>query len=256
MSQFIEHLHKASKITTTPMGFGAMRNAQAQPRILLIASVRDIDSARSLPELADGADAVLFDFPKINATDDEVKNILSSIDVPFGTQLEPGKTSDTGNFDFVVLTPDIPLSVTPQGNKIGKILKVESSLEEGLLRAANDLPVDAVFNADILQTVEALSWQNLMALQRLTNQLIKPLLISVPTGITANELKELWETGIDAAVIDVGNGQPTGKMKALRHDIEALDFRPSRKRRKTEVSIPLVNQDSWEEEEEEEEEED
>ena len=81
-----------------------------------------------------------------------LQKIAKSIpDIPWGSWVE-----DTGaekmealveaGCDFVVFPATSQVSATPQDEKVGKILQVESSLGEGLLRAVNDLPVDAVLS--------------------------------------------------------------------------------------------------------------
>src|SRR4030042_6182246 len=91
-------------------------------------------------------------------------------------------------YDFVVFPASSRVLATPHDDKVGKILQVDSSLGEGLLRAVNDLPVDAVLNTDVCAAGEPISWHHLMLWQRLSNLLTKPLLASVPLHITAGDL--------------------------------------------------------------------
>ena len=94
-----------------------------------------------------------------------------------------------------------PAANTPltllQNDEIGKILEIESSLSEGLLRAANELPIDAVLITTEQEGEYFLTWHHLMLFQRFANLLTKPLFVSIPSSVTANELQALWETGVD-----------------------------------------------------------
>jgi len=88
--------------------------------------------------------------------------------------------------------------------------------------------------------------------------LTKPLLVSVPSNVTVNELQPLWEAGVDGVVVEVGVGQPVEGLKGLRRTIDNLAFPSQRKRGKAEALLPYVSPEAsmvTEEEEEEEEEE-
>jgi hypothetical protein len=131
---------------------------------------------------------------------------------------------------------------------------VESSLGDSLLRAVNDLPVDGVLTAGGGEAGEPVAWHHLMLWQRLSNLLSKPLLVNVPLPITAEELKTLWDAGVDGVVLDTGTG-PAGGLKELRQAIGKITFRPSRKRGKAEALLPRISTTPEPEPEQEEEEE-
>src|SRR4030042_6371933 len=107
-------------------------------------------------------------------------------------------------YDFVVFPASSRVLATPQDDKVGKILQVESSLGEGLLRAVNDLPVDAVLAANAYEVGDSLAWHHLILFQRLANLLATPLLVPAPLNVTASELKALWEAGVDGVVVEAG----------------------------------------------------
>ena len=93
---------------------------------------------------------------------------------------------------------------------MGKILEVETALSEGLLAAVNKLPVDAVLIGG--EPESFLTWNHLMHFQRCANLLTKPMLASIPSNVTASELQALWGAGVDGVVVEVGVGQPAGKL--------------------------------------------
>ena len=160
--------------------------------------------------------------------------------------------------DFVVFpATNTPLAIL-QNNEVGMILEVEASLGEGLLRAANEMPVDAVLIAAEQRENYFLTWQHLMLFQRFADLLTKPLLVSIPSNVTVGELQALWEAGVNGVIVEVTAGQPQGRLKELRQIIEKLTFPSPRRREKVEPLLPRIGREpsiATEEEEEEEEEE-
>jgi len=119
-------------------------------------------------------------------------------------------------------------------DKLGRILHVESSLNDGLLRAINSLPVDAIF----VESKDSLDWYGLMGLQRLSGMVSKPLLATVPPNVAGAELKALWEAGVDGVVIEISAGQKAGLLEQLRQEISKFAS-SARKRGKTEALVPF-----------------
>jgi len=145
--------------------------------------------------------------------------------------------------DFVVFpAANTPLALL-QNDEMGKILEVESSLSEGLLRAVNELPIDAVLIAGEQEGEYFLTWHHLMLFQRFADLLTKPLLVSILPSVTANELQVLWEVGVDGVVIEVGAGQPADKLKELRQLIDRLAFPSQRKRGRAEALLPHIDRE-------------
>ena len=244
MSQLIDKLNRVDKALPQPMGFRAARPASAEPQTLLIASLSQRVDAGSLSECIDGADAVLLRLTKSGLSSSAIQKTVESLpDIPWGYWLD-----DTGNkkietlvkagCDFTVIPATSRVLAAPQDDTIGKILQVESSLSDGLLRAVNDLPVDAVLAADMYDSID---WHHLMHIQHMANLLSKPLLVPIPLNLTASEIKLIWEAGVDGVVAEVDSTQPSGALKELRQTINKLPPR-SRKRGKAEVLLPYVGE--------------
>ncbi len=231
----------------------------AKPGILLVASLAgaDIDN---LAERVAGADAGLITIAQAGA-EAITKVRKAAPQIPWGGWLKSITAEDMAQMakagaDFVVF----PAATTPiniaQKQELGKVLEVETSLGEGLLRAIGELPLDAVL-VDCGQK-DCLTWHHLMLFQRFAELSAKPLLVSVPAGVTAAEFKSLWQVGVDGVVIAVGVGQAVDTVKKLGETIDELTFPPQRKRRKAEALLPHVvpqGETGVAEEEEEEEEE-
>ena len=125
----------------------------------------------------------------------------------------------------------------PGDEKVGRVLQIGLSLDDGLLRTVNDLPVDAVL-AGGEAPGDSLDWQSLMQLQRLSNLLSKPLLVAVPAKLTEVEIKALWEAGVDGVIAGV---EGAGGLPELRRIIDGLPSRSARRRGKSEAILPRLS---------------
>ncbi len=260
MSKFIDKLNQVSRVVPQSIGFGRAQPVPEKPKILLIASL----AGASIGGLADyvvGADAGLLPIPKLSSGAKTLKEMSQAVpDIPWGgwlRNIDQGeiKQMAKAGCDFVVFpATNTPLALL-QNDEIGKILEVESSLSEGLLRAVNELPIDAVLIAGEQREGYFLTWHHLMLFQRFADLLTKPLLASIPSNVTANELQALWEAGVDGVIIEVGVGQPADRLKKLRQVIDKLAFPSPRKRKKVESLLPYIGSEAsivTEEDEEEE----
>jgi hypothetical protein len=138
--------------------------------------------------------------------------------------------------DFLVFPASSRISTAPTDKKPGRILQVESSMDDSLLRAVNSLPVDAVLAADTFAG-GSLVWHELMIFQHLANTLSKPLIINIPADTTEAELKALWEAGADGLLVEA-SAMKAGGLKALQKAIGNLPPRSERKRGKIDALLP------------------
>jgi hypothetical protein len=257
MSKLIDKLNQVAEAVPKPMGFRAAQAVSAKPKILLIASWAEASNTGRLADYTAGADAVII--TKTGSGARTLQKIAQSLpDIPWGLWLgdinsqEIKQTAEAGG-DFVAFPASAALAL-PEDDKVGKILQVEASLSEGMLRTINGLPVDAVLIASESEEKVLLTWHHLMLFHRFADLLTKPLLVSIPLNTTADELQVVWKTGVDGVVVEAGTGQPAGSLKELRQTIDKLTF-PSRQRKKVEALLPRVAEETATETEEEEEEE-
>jgi hypothetical protein len=259
MSKFIDKLSLVSEGGLKPMGFRmAAQGAPAKSRILLVASVAEVDVDRLSDNVA-GADAGLLSIPSLSSGAKTLKRVCQAMpDIPWGGWLketggkEIGQMAEAGG-DFVVFpAASISLPLLEE-KRLGKVLEVEPGLDAGLLKAIDDLPVDAVLIAAEGEKEPFLTWHHLMLLRRSANLLTKPLLVSVPSDVTASGLQALWEAGVEGVVAEVGIEQK-GRLAELRQTIDKLPFPSPSKRRKAEPLVPYIRGEAevvTEEEEEE-----
>lgn len=243
MSRFIDKLTKVNRAASQPMGFRAARADRKEPKILLIASVK-VDNARQIGDYVTGADAVWLRSGKARLSVKVIQPIIESMpDIPGGISLEDTDTGNTkalikAGCDFLVFTGNSPIKAMPaEDEDIGKILQVEPTLEDSMIRVINSLPVDAVLTGDSDKARAPLAWGDLMSLQRLGLLLTKPLLVTVSSGISPSELKAIWEADVDSVVIEADPGQPD-LFKGIRKTIIELPPRTTKKHGKSEALLP------------------
>ncbi len=256
MSQLIDRLNRATKSAPEPLGFRPSHPASLKSQILLIASLAQAETA-GLSEYAANADAILLHLAKSSSGAEDIRKIASALhDIPWGGWMENVSDEEEAEIvktgcDFLVFPVSRAVTVADQNSKVGRILQIETSLSDGMLRAINELPVDAVLISDKKEAKHPLTWYSLMLFQHLASLLAKPLLVSMPLEVVADEFILLWEAGVDGVVIEVGKGQLEG-LEKLRESMANLNF-ATRKRGKAEALVPYLGGAGAEIEEEEEE---
>ncbi|MDP6501695.1 MAG: hypothetical protein QF369_04230 [Dehalococcoidales bacterium] len=243
MSILIDKLNRISRGSPQPMGFTPRQPASDKPKMQLVVSFA-VESAGSLAGRAAGADAGLLRISKPGTGAEALQEISKTLpNIAWGVGLRgisrAGlKQIARAGSDFVVFpATDTPLTAL-EDNKTGRILEVPESLDEGLFRAINQLPVDAVLVVCEEKESPVLTWQNLILCQRLAGLLTKPLLVSVPSQVTAPELVSLWETGVAAVVIEITEKQPVDSLKKLRQAVDKLEFASPRGPERAEARLP------------------
>jgi hypothetical protein len=257
MSRLIDGLKKLSQAAPAPMGFLTSRKVEIPPSILIIAVVQ-VSGAGAAVKGVTGADAVLLRTDETGTTVSALQKAVKSLkDMPWGAY--PGDNGDAAGLveagcDFLVFTPASRIAAIPDDEKIGRVLAVESAMDDGLLRAINDLPADAVLLTDTFSESNSLVWHQMMIYRHLKAFISKPILVPAPATIIEAELKALWEAGIDGVAVDITAGSD---LKSLREMVAKL---PPRSARKRNVILPrsgkgIYNPEPDEEEEEEDEDE-
>jgi hypothetical protein len=232
MSKFIERLKQVSQPPPPPMGFRASRNNEKRPKLQLVAAVQ----ADVPPDKLAIADAVI------------VPDAKSGFEgVVWGVRLRPKDRIDSvikAGADFVVLPAES--AVISADKKIGKALEINESIADALLRAVNELAVDAV---TLAEDGGGLTWRRLMTFERFAGILNKPVLVQAAADSTAEELQMIWQTGVSGIIVKVAGDTDEGALATLHNRIDGLEF-PSRKHReKVQAVLPRVAPPSEEVEE-------
>ncbi len=216
--------------------------------MVLIASVMEGEAKAAAVE---GADAVLISQVKLKG-ESLARTADSLAEVPWGVSLEEVTAPELSQLkemgcDFLVFdAARAPLMLLRQ-QEMAKIVKVEPSVADGLARAIEQLPIDAVLIG--AGGALSLSIHRLMVCQHLANLVRKPLLTLAPLAIGGEDLDELLETGIAGVVVNLERGVK-GELSQLRQTIDAL---PSSRRRKrgVETLLPYAGEEEITELEEE-----
>lgn len=206
------------------MGFLSRRGAPPQKKLALIA-VTGVP-ATTFPR----ADAVLVRPDKGKLTAAAAKDVAAALgDVPWGTS-----GSAPRGCDFTVLTLTGLTADAPADKATGKLLEIEASLDDGLLRAVNDLPVDAVIAADALEDGGPLTWHRLMILAHVRHLIGKPVVVPAARDISQADVRALWDAGFDGIAVTA----PAERIAELADVIAALPPRALPKKDKASVVLP------------------
>lgn len=249
MSKFIDKLRLVSGASSPPMGFRTITAPPPKPRMLLVAALAEA-SVEGLADYASGADGGLVPVHKLSSGAKTVNKISRAMPaIPWGGWLKGVKGEGVkplveAGADFVVFPSDTSLAML-HNVKIGKILEVGASLDEGLLKTINDLPLDAVLTSGEAEKASLLTWHHLMLCRRCAELVNKPLLASVPASVGSSELQALWAAGVVAVVVET---PPQGRISELRQIIDKLTFPPPSKRKK-EPLLPRIAEEPEEKEE-------
>jgi len=248
MSNFIDILNQKTRDETQSIGFTQRAQTPHKAKIQLVAGLAQ-ENAASLADRVTGADAGLVIISKATAGIETLQKVSKAQpDIHWGGWLSdssPTKTKQLSKagIDFMVFSSD-DTPTSNENDKTGKILAVDASLNEGLLRAINELPLDAVLITEGEKQIQTINWQYLMLFRRFADLLTKPLLASVPSQVTASELKVLWDAGVRGVVMEVDPKQPADRFTKIRREIDKLDFSPPRRNNKPQVSLPHTGRET------------
>ena len=249
MSRFIDKLNQVTQAVPQPVGFRVIQSVSPKPKMLLVASLVQTN-VEGLADYMAGADAGLLPMSELSSGVKNLKKISKVVpDIPWGVWLrdidgEGIKQIAKVGCDFVVFSAANTSLAMLQGDEGGKILQVEASVGEGLLRAVDELPVDAVLIDGEQEEQHFLTWHDLMVFQHFAALLTKPLLVCIPSNVTANELQALEEAGVSGVIAGVGVGQPAGRMNELRQAIDKLTLPLQRRRRKAGALLPYITEET------------
>jgi hypothetical protein len=242
MSRLIDKLNKTNRDASPPMGFRTARAGAGEPKILLVASVRLVNTELST-NYPEGADAILLHSASSRLSAKTIKPAIGSLGgIPVGILLDDVRASDTAPLlktgcDFLVFTTTSPVRAIPQDEDIGKILRIEPSLEDNMVRVINSLPVDAALIAEFYKPGAAMDWRHLMSIQRLGLLLTKPLLAMASPDIAAGELRTLRDAGVKGLVIEADPSRPD-IFQEISRVISQLPPRAVKKPSKAEALLP------------------
>lgn len=243
MSLFIDRLKRISRTSPRSIGFKAASSVSAILKMQLVAGL-EADGAGQLTGHIIGADAVMLSLANRSAGVKTLREIAKAVsDIPCGVRLpavpEDIKPLGKAGGDFAVFPSDCAVMGLLEGDTPGKIIEVEAAINEGLLRAINQLPLDAVL-VNCQKEGTALTWQHLMLFRRFADLLAIPLLASIPATVTATQLQAIWDAGVSGVVVGVTGEQPQDRIQELRKMIDNLAFPAAHGRYREEIRLARI----------------
>ena len=225
------------------MGFRPVSAPTQSASMLFVAYLPQVDINRANSVANVGVDAVLL--PQEAFVAKELKQIVATLkDIPAGIWVKETNSENViqiakSGCDFVVFGLKTSIEVL-KVKDIGKILEIRPSLDPGLVRAINDLPlsVDGV----IIRGEESyLTVEYLLICQRFSELVTKPVLVTLPLSFSSEQLSSLREMGVDGVV--VSGEQPEERLTELKKAISDLPRR-IRQRGKVAAVLPPLSQET------------
>lgn len=236
MSKLIDKLRQTSRGSSQPLGFrgAAAPAAGTSPTLVLIADLADA-APGTVADEEERAHAVLLSAPDSDAT-------ASLGDVPWGASLTTGGEEELADLksrgcDFVLFDPHSAPPALLREEDLGKVVQVDPSLADGLLRVIGRLAVDAV----LVDGDDQLSLHRLMVCQHVASLAHKPLVTRVPLDATAEALEELRDAGVAAVLVRPG-ARDKQALSRLRETVDSLPP-PKRKKEKMDAVLPSLKRE-------------
>lgn len=236
MSKFVDKLQGLSKHPVS-LGFHSPSKVSTSLPMLLIAELSDT-SLKEAKALFEGVvDAGLIskrhvDKAKLKQLSRAMGKIPLGVDLEDATAVELADLKNTG-CDFVIFNLKTPIVALAEED-MGKLLSVPPTLDGGLIKAINEVPLDGVFIGNVGEPFITL--EHLLACQRLGAFLTKPVVVTLPSLVTDAELASLWQAGVDAVVLP--SPQTREAFMRLREMIANLPKRHRIRQGREGVSLP------------------
>ena len=260
MSKLLDKLEAISEGRAQPIGFGAAASREKRAPMLVVAAVPSGNAKLSAAAEDGGADAVLVVADR--KTEQGSRKVAGpKTSVPWGASLNPATVQAVADLveakcDFLVLSPAGTQAAVLREEGIGKILQVDTSLEDNLVRTINRLDVEAVLLAPVKDEVFPMTVQQVMAFERLAGAAGKHILAAMPPEMPVEDLETLWGLGAAAIVVDLAVDKPEERLAEVKQAIEKLPANRRRQKGRLSASLPFSREWSGREEPGEEEEED
>ena len=254
MSKFVDKLQSLSKSSASPIGFHP--SAELKGSVLLLVAGLSGTKVKEAKVVADvNADAGLI-LNESSSTKIVRQMIQAAGDVPLGVFVKDVSEEKINELvgsgcDFVVFDIKVAAAVLHKEG-VGKILRIEPSLDQGFVRAINSLDVDGVLVSDEGED-SFVAVEHLLVYRRFVELLEKPVMITLPSLVTSAELGNLWQAGVDAVVVPPA--QSVEALAELKKMIEGLPRGPRGRRGQVGVILPHYGGGVAAEEDEEQEEE-
>jgi hypothetical protein len=246
MSKLVEKLERISESSGQPIGFGAAASRRRVDPMLIIASV-SAESTR-LMEVAgkEGIDAIVITVEDL-ARDKRLVSKLDSarIGVPWGVLTDKVVGEDLEQLiergcDFVIFSPARTPAAVLNEDRIGKVLRIDPSLTDSMIRTVGRLSVDAVFLSPFSDEEPHFTVQQLMIYERLAGGTGKHLLAALPLAKPPSDIESLWALGVRGVIVDFAGEQPEHRLREVKEAIQKLPATRKKPKEKIRATLPLA----------------
>jgi hypothetical protein len=250
MSKLVEKLERTSEGRGQPLGFGAAANRVKTLPVVLIAVLTEGDAKATAAAAAADVDAVLITGVDPEKADGIAAHLKSEIpDVPWGLSLESVTRDNMQRLaemgcDFVIFPPAGGQAAALNVETIGKVLKIDASLDDTLARSISRLPVDAVFLGEVGGGEGALTVEQLMVYDRLVGASGKHLVAALPPDLPLADVESLWGLGVQAVAADLAVSDPKERLSEVRESLEKLPTKRRRPGSRFAASLPISGEGS------------
>lgn len=243
MSKFIKKLQQISENAVTQMGFRASSASPVQ-RMLIIASITQIKAKAAIQPAGFEVNAMLIQGQNLKGEIKNIKQIANqSAGIPLGIWFESMAEVDArelreAGVDFLVFTVSQAPAALLQED-IGKVVKIDLNYDDRLINTIEQLAIDAVL-IDFTENKGAMNILQIMNCQRIAGLISKPLLIATQQELARDEVKSLWEAGVNGFIIEAREEDRQGLDNLCR---VIKDLPPiARKTKGRRVSLPNSGQ--------------
>jgi len=227
MSKLSKKIRAAGRAEPAPMGFTSGA-AQVQQKSLLC-GVRLRDPAAAAEAASKGADFVILE----DVARSKVKGVAkvnASVGVAGEFDSDAIEALGKAGVDFIVLAGPGAGAAPLADESVGRVMVLDSDLDDTYLRLLGDLGLDAV----VIAAPEApFTVERLLAVRRLSALTRTPLLANAKPDVDEKSLELLRDSGVAGIVLD-----DVGKLAALKKRIAALPQRGRRKENHSDAVIP------------------
>jgi hypothetical protein len=261
MSKLIEKLQRISEGGGQPMGFGAAVARTKISQILTIAGVPSGNAQLITAAMKEGPDALLLAVDNMEKDSKALAKMnREKIEIPWGVSLKTVDREDIAKLielgcDYVVFSPDKAPAAVLMEEKIGKVLKIDTSLPESLAKAVNRLQVDAVLLSPAGGDEPTFTVHQLMILERLAGSTGKHILVTMPSGLSTGDIEIFWGLGVRGLIVDMETDQPEQRLSQIKEAIQKLPTTRKNPKEKFRATLPAASRSPEKEKQEEEEEE-
>jgi len=250
MSKLIDKLDKMTQGDIKPFGFAASVTKSTAPQMLIIARTKLDDDAKTIPII--DAEAVLLSVDDASKTVDTVNRIgkerladIWGIEAKNVSKKEADQLAKTG-CDFIVLKLTSPTPVLMSDENLAKVIQINSSIEESMIKALNSLPVDALIVQDD-SNLQDFTVENLVMYSRLEAMAQQPLLLVVSLELAKDNLEVLRDTGVNGLILDWSGAASNKKFAEIKKAIESLPKSKKKKKGHANAVLPNLSSATYEE---------